>query len=262
MRYTKLRRRGNGDDVTEAANTAGKSGILAGWDLGDVVRVVMVAGMVWLTIEAPETTTLPEPWSMLSLAAFYGALALALFAPQFWARFGRARVIGGATILPGDRLFQIVTLLGLLAATPQTVLWAIETPVSEPWSLGFYWFCVVLFAIAGAVCLRNLLRSNDLLRLDGEGVSAPRLWRAVIPWSAIKSARRIGGSSDVALILQFEAPLDVAMMPRPFLDWTARLGTEKRSVTIPGILLGMPAEKIAALVEERIRANGVRHPRA
>src|SRR5262245_17012002 len=103
----------------------------------------MVAGMVWLTIEAPVTHTLSAPYSTLSLAAYYGALATALFTPQFWARFGRPRLRADATlILPGDRLFQIVTLLALLAATPQTILWAIETPRSEPWSFGFYWFCV------------------------------------------------------------------------------------------------------------------------
>jgi len=225
--------------------------ILSGWDIGDTIRVVMVAGMVWLTIEAPATTTLAEPWATIALAAYYAALASALFTPQFWARFGKPRVDGDAVTLPGDRLFQVVTCLALLAATPMTVLWAVETPTSAPWSLGFYWFCVVLFVLAAALCLRNLLRSNALLRLDAAGIAAPRLWHGVIPWNAIKSARQIGSRSDTALLVQFEAPTEVAMMPRPFLDWSARLGTEKRSVTIPGMLLGMRADRIAALVEER-----------
>jgi hypothetical protein len=242
---------------------SGKRGALAGWDIGDTIRVVMVAGMVWLTVEAPETTTFGQPVSGIILAAYYGALATALFTPQFWARFGRARVtaagnVDTAVTLPGDRLFQIVTFMGLLAATPQTILWAIETPTSEPWSFGFYWFCVALFVLAAAVCLRNLLRSNALLHLDARGIAAPRLWCSVIPWDAIKSARSTGTRSDTALMITFEAPTEVAMMKRPFLDWAARLGTEKRSVTIPGILLGMPADKIAALMEDRIRAHASR----
>jgi hypothetical protein len=157
-------------------------------------------------------------------------------------------------ILPGDRLFQVVTCLGLLAATPQTILWAIETPSSEPWSLGFYWFCVALFVLAAVVCLRNLLRSNALLHLDAQGIAAPRLWHATIPWSALVAARVIGTRSNNALLLQFAAPTEVALAKRPWLDWSVKRGTEKRSLTIPGIMLGMPAEKIAALMEERIRA--------
>lgn len=229
-----------------------KGGVLAGWDLGDTIRVVMVAGMVWLTVEAPVTTTFGQPASRIALVAYYAALATALFSPQFWARFGRVRAASdAAVILPGDRLFQIVTFVGLLAATPQTIFWAIETPVSEPWSLGFYWFCVALFVIAAAVCLRNLLRSNALLHLDANGIAAPRLWRSVIPWNAVGGARRVGSRSDSALMITFAAPTEVAMMKRPLLDWSARLGTEKRSLTIPGILLGMPADKIAAILEEQ-----------
>ena len=239
--------------------TPGKGGAFAAWDIGDTVRVVMVAGMVWLTIEAPATTTLAEPYATLSLAAYYAALASALFTPQFWARFGPPRTIAPNTVvLPGDRLFQIVTCLALIAATPQTVLWAVETPSSEPWSLGFYWFCVVLFVGAALLCLRNLLRSNDLLQLDAQGIAAPRLWRSVIPWSAFSGARAVGTRSDNALMLQFAAPTPVELMKRPWLDWSIKLGTEKRSLTIPGILLGMPADKIAALLEERIRAQAPR----
>jgi hypothetical protein len=240
-------------------DTTVKRGPLARWDLGDAVRVVMVAGMVWLTLEAPATTTFGQPVSGIALAAYYGALATALFTPQFWARFGRARTGSGATvILPGDRLFQIVTFLALLAATPQTIFWALETPSSEPWSLGFYWFCVALFVLAAAVCLRNLLRSNQLIHLDPQGIAAPRLWRSVIPWSAVKGARMVGTRNDSALMLQFETPTPVELMKRPLLDWSVKLGTEKRSVTIPGILLGMPADKIATLVEDRVRANATR----
>ena len=241
--------------MAATTNAPGKGGALAGWDIGDTVRVVMVAGMVWLTIEAPATTTLAQPYAAISLIAYYGALASALFAPQFWARFGRLRAQSDAAlILPGDRLFQLVTLLGLLAATPQTILWAVETPTSEPWSLGFYWFCIALFVLAAAVCLRNLLRSNALLHLDARGIAAPRLWNGAIPWDAFKSAQAIGTRSDNALRLTFEAPIEVDLMKRPFLDWTVKLGTEKRSLTIPGIMLGMPADRIAALMEERIRA--------
>ncbi|MDQ7248214.1 STM3941 family protein [Dongia sedimenti] len=225
----------------------------AGWDFGDTVRVAMVAGMVWLTIEAPATTTLPEPWATLSLTGYYGALASALFAPQFWARFGRPRArSGAAVILPGDRLFQIVTFLALLAATPQTILWAVETPTSEPWSLGFYWLCVALFVLAALVCLRNLLRSNALLRLQDDGIAAPRLWHAAIPWNALTAARAIGTRSNNALLLQFATPTELALAKRPWLDWSVRLGTEKRSVTIPGIMLGMPAETVARMLEDRI----------
>jgi hypothetical protein len=230
--------------------------LFAGWDMGDSVRVAMVAGMVWLTIEAPSTTTLAPPTSTIALAAYYTAIASALFAPQFWARFGRARVRAVATtVLPGDRLFQLVTLLGLIAATPMTVLWAIETPTSEPWSLGFYWLCVVLFIGAAALCLRNLLRSNDLIRLDAQGIAAPRLWRSVIPWSQIKSARSVGTRSDTALLLTFDPPTEVALQKRPWLDWSVKLGTERRSLLIPGLLLGMPADRIAALLEERRRGT-------
>jgi len=240
-----------------AAKTDGKGGILSGWDTGDTVRVVMVAGMVWLTIDAPETTTLAWPYSVLALTAYYAALASALFAPQFWARFGKPRVApDAAVVLPGDRLFQTVTFLALIAATPMTLIWAIETPVWEPWTFGFYWFCVALFVLAALLCLRNLLRSNALLRIDAEGIAAPRLWRSVIPWSAIKSASQVGSRSDNALFIQFEAATEVQMMKRPFLDWAARLGTEKRSVTIPGIMLGMQAGETAALIEERIRMKG------
>jgi hypothetical protein len=242
--------------VVAGTKTPGKGGALAGWDMGDTIRVVMVAGMVWLTIVAPETTTLPQPWSTVSLIAYYAALASALFTPQFWARFGRVRAEADALILPGDRLFQTVTLLALLAATPQTILWAVETPTSEPWSLGFYWFCVVLFVLAAALCLRNLLRSNDLIRIDTRGIAAPRLWRDAIPWAALKSAQTVGTRSDNALRFTFETPTEVALMKRPFLDWSVRLGTEKRSVTLPGIMLGMQADKVATLVEERIRAQG------
>ncbi len=234
-----------------------KSGILSGWDIGDTVRVVMVAGMVWLTIEAPETKGFAEPYATLSLVGYYAALASALFTPQFWSRFGKPRAVGDATILPGDRLFQIVTCLALIAATPQTLLWAIETPTSEPWSLGFYWFCVALFLGAALLCLRNLLRANALLHLDAEGIAAPRLWQGVIPWSAIKSAQHVGSRSDNALLVQFEEPRDVPLQKRAFLDWSVRLGTEKRSVTLPGIMLGMPVDKIAALLEER-RNKGAR----
>jgi hypothetical protein len=245
--------------VGATTDTTGKRGAFAGWDLGDTIRVVMVAGMVWLTIEAPATTTLGQPASGIALAAYYCALATALFTPQFWARFGRPRVETDATvILPGDRLFQIVTFLALLAATPQTIFWAIETPTSEPWSLGFYWFCVALFVLAAAVCLRNLLRSNQLIQLDAQGIAAPRLWRSVIPWTALKGARMVGTRSDNALMIQFEAPTEVVLMKRPWLDWSVRLGTEKRSVTIPGLLLGMPADKIATLVEDRIRTHAPR----
>ncbi len=222
----------------------GKRGAFAGWDIGDTVRVVMVAGMVWLTIDAPATTTLGPPYAALSLAAYYAALTTALFTPQFWARFGRPRVGADASVvLPGDRLFQAVTCAGLLAATPQTVVWAVETPVSDPWSFGFYWLCVALFVIAAVVCLRNLLRSNALLHLDASGIAAPRLWHAVIPWSAVSGARSIGTRSNNALMLQFAAPTPVTLMKRPWLDWSVKLGTEKRSLTIPGIMLGMPAEK-------------------
>jgi hypothetical protein len=245
--------------VGATTDTSGKRGALAGWDLGDGIRLVMVAGMVWLTLEAPATTTLGQPISGIALAAYYCALASALFTPQFWARFGRPRLRPDATvILPGDRLFQTVTFLALLAATPQTIFWAIETPSSEPWSLGFYWFCVALFVLAAAVCLRNLLRSNQLIQLDAQGIAAPRLWRSVIPWSALKSARQVGGKSDSALMLQFEAPTPIELTKRPWLDWSVRLGTEKRSVTIPGLLLGMPADKIATLLEDRIRAHAAR----
>ena len=238
------------------AGTPGKRGAFAGWDHSDTVRVVMVAGMVWLTLEAPATTTFGQPISGIALAAYYAALASALFSPQFWTRFGRPRVVAPETeILPGDRLFQAVTLLGLLAATPQTIFWAIETPVSKPWSLGFYWFCVALFVLAAVVCLRNLLRSNALIHLDASGIAAPRLWRSAIPWNAFSGARRIGGKSDSALMLQFAAPTPVELMKRPWLDWSVRLGTEKRSLTIPGLLLGMPAEKIATILEDRIRAH-------
>lgn len=236
-----------------STEAAGKRGVLAGWDLGDTIRVVMVAGMVWLTIEAPATTTLPQPYAGIALAAYYGALATALFAPQFWARFGRVRRAGPETlILPGERLFQAVTCLGLLAATPMTILWAIETPASDWLSFGFYWLCVALFLGAALLCLRNLLRSNDLLRLDAEGIAAPRLWQAVIPWSAVKGTRVVGTRSNNALMLLFETPTEVALAKRPFLDFAVTPGTEKRSLTIPGIMLGMPAEKIAAILEERV----------
>ena len=254
MRYTG-RLIGGRACLGTTTNTTGKRGAFAGWDSGDTVRVVMVAGMVWLTVEAPATATLPEPWAGIALAAYYAALATALFTPQFWARFGRPRVGDDAVVvLPGDRLFQIVTFLALAAATPQTMLWAIETPSSEPWTFGFYWFCVALFVFAAAVCLRNLLRSNRLLHLNVDGIAAPLLWRSVIPWNALSSARTIGSRSNNALLLQFAAPTEVALAKRPFLDWSVRLGTEKRSVTIPGIMLGMPAERIAALLEERIRS--------
>ncbi|WP_395023387.1 STM3941 family protein [Dongia sp.] len=236
-----------------------RRGVFSGWDIGDTIRVAMVAGMVWLTIEAPETKSLAAPYATLSLAAYYAALAMALFTPQFWSRFGKPRAAGADKItLPGDRLFQVVTCLALIAATPQTILWAIETPASEPWSLGFYWFCVALFVLAALLCLRNLLRSNALLHLDAQGIAAPRLWRGAIPWNAITTARPIGSRSDNALLVQFDAPRGVALMKRPFLDWAVRLGTEKRSVTIPGLMLGMPAEKIAALIEARIREQAAR----
>jgi hypothetical protein len=245
--------------VAAATNTPGKGGAFAGWDIGDTVRVAMVAGMVWLTVEAPVTTTFGQPISGIALAAYYCALATALFTPQFWARFGRPRAAAPeSVILPGNRFFEGVTFLGLLAATPQTLFWAIETPTSEPWSLGFYWFCMALFVLAAAVCLRNLLRSNALLHLDANGIAAPRLWRSVIPWKALKSARMVGSRSANALMLQFEAPTEVALAKRPFLDWSVKLGTEKRSLTIPGILLGMPAEKVAAILEDRIRAHAKR----
>jgi hypothetical protein len=238
--------------VGATTETAGKSGFLAGWDLGDTIRVVMVAGMVYLTIEAPATTTLPQPYAGIALAAYYWALATALFAPQFWARFGQVRAIApAAMILPGDRLFQVVTCLALVAATPMTVVWAIETPSSDWLSFGFYWFCIVLFLGAALLCLRNLARSNDLIRIDAEGIAAPRLWRATIPWSAVKGAVVVGTRSNNQLRLLFETPTDIALAKRPFLDFAVTLGTEKRSLTIPGIMLGMPAEKIAALVEER-----------
>jgi hypothetical protein len=241
------------------AETSGKRGAFAGWDFGDTVRVAMVAGMVWLTVEAPTTTTFGQPVSGIALAAYYGALLTALFAPQFWARFGRLRTMPDATvILPGNRFFEGVTFLGLLAATPQTLFWAIETPTSEPWSLGFYWFCVALFVLAAAVCLRNLLRSNALLHLDATGIAAPRLWHAAIPWNAVSSARAIGTRSNNALMLQFATPSPVALVKRPWLDWSVKLGTEKRSLTIPGIMLGMPADKIAAILEDRIRAQAPR----
>jgi hypothetical protein len=165
---------------------------------------------------------------------------------------------GGANatvILPGDRIFQAVTAVGLLAATPQTILWAVETPTSEPWSLGFYWFCVALFVLAAALCLRNLLRSNALLHLDARGIAAPRLWRSVIPWDAIKSARSVGTRSDNALMITFEAPLNVELMKRPFLDWSVRLGTEKRSLAIPGILLGMSVDQTSTLLEDYLQRH-------
>jgi hypothetical protein len=239
--------------VTETTRTT-KRGLFSGWDIGDTIRVVMVAGMVWLTIVAPETKSFAEPYATLSLAACYAALATALFTPQFSSRFGKPRALGTNRIaLPGDRLFQIVTCLALIAATPQTILWAVETPVSEPWSLGFYWFCVALFVLAALLCLRNLLRLNDLIHLDAQGIAAPRLWQSTIPWTAIAAARPIGSRSDNALLVQFDAPREVVLLKRPFLDWAVRLGTEKRSVTIPGIMLGMPAEKIAALLQDRIR---------
>jgi len=226
---------------------------LAGWDLGDTIRVVMVAGMVYLTIEAPATTTLPQPYAGVALAAYYWALATALFAPQFWARFGRVRAVEPATvILPGDRLFQLVTCVALVAATPMTVVWAIETPSSEWLSFGFYWFCIVLFVGAAALCLRNLTRSNDLIRIDAAGIAAPRLWQAKIPWSAVKGAVVVGTRSNNALRLLFDPPQDIALAQRPFLDFAVTLGTEKRSLTIPGIMLGMQAEKIAAILEERV----------
>jgi hypothetical protein len=245
--------------VATTTGTPGKGGAFAGWDIGDTIRVVMVAGMVWLTVEAPATTTFGQPISGIALAAYYGALLTALFSPQFWARFGRARAVAPETvILPGNRCFEGVTCLGLLAATPQTLFWAIETPTSEPWSFGFYWFCVALFVLAAAVCLRNLLRSNALLQLDAEGIAAPRLWHAAIPWNALQGARVVGTRSNNALMLQFAAPTAVALAKRPLLDWSVKLGTEKRSLTIPGILLGMPAEKVAAILEERIRGQETR----
>jgi hypothetical protein len=226
---------------------------LAGWDTGDTIRVVMVAGMVYLTIEAPATTTLPPPYAGVALVAYYWALATALFAPQFWARFGRARAVGPtAVILPGDRLFQLVTCIALVAATPMTVVWAIETPSSDWLSFGFYWFCIALFLGAATLCLRNLMRSNDLIRIDAEGIAAPRLWRATIPWSAVRGATVVGTRSNNALRLLFDPPQDIVPAKRPFLDFAVTLGTEKRSLTIPGIMLGMPAEKIAALVEARV----------
>jgi hypothetical protein len=254
-RYTKRRTAPRGS-VEATMDTAGKTGLLAGWDLGDTIRVVMVVGMVYLTIEAPATTTLPQPYAGIALAAYYWALATALFAPQFWARFGRVRVVGPeAVVLPGDRLFQFVTCLALVAATPMTVVWAIETPSSDWLSFGFYWFCIVLFIGAAALCLRNLLRSNDLIRIDAEGIAAPRLWHGTIPWGAVKGAAVVGTRSNNQLRLLFETPTDVVLAKRPFLDFAVTLGTEKRSLTIPGILLGMPAEKIAAILEERIRTR-------
>jgi hypothetical protein len=242
--------------VGATTETAGKSGFLAGWDLGDTIRVVMVAGMVYLTIEAPATTTLPQPYAGIALAAYYWALATALFAPQFWARFGRVRAVGSeAVVLPGDRLFQLVTCVALVAATPMTVVWAIETPSSDWLSFGFYWFCIVLFLGAAALCLRNLARSNDLIRIDAEGIAAPRLWRSTIPWSAIKGAVVVGTRSNNQLRLLFETPTEVALMKRPFLDFAVTLGTEKRSLTIPGIMLGMPADKIATLVANQLQRH-------
>ena len=237
--------------MTEAAV---KRGLLAGWDLGDTIRVVMVAGMVWLTLDAPATTTLPQPYAGIALGAYYAAIASALFAPQFWARFGRVRRVDPATaILPGDRLFQCIALLGLLAATPMTIVWAIETPPSEWLSFGFYWFCVALFLGAALLCLRNLLRSNALLRLEADGIAAPRLWRSVIPWSALKGARVVGTRSNNALMLLFETPTEVALMKRPFLDFKVTPGAEKRSLTIPGIMLGIPAPKAATILDAHRR---------
>jgi hypothetical protein len=242
--------------VGATTDTAGKSGFLAGWDLGDTIRVVMVTGMVYLTIEAPATTTLPQPYAGIAQVAYYWALATALFVPQFWARFGRARAVGPATlILPGDRVFQLVTCVALLAATPMTVVWAIETPSSDWLSFGFYWFCIALFVGAAALCLRNLLRSNDLIRIDAQGIAAPRLWRSVIPWSAVKGALVVGTRSNNQLRLLFDPPQEIALAKRPFLDFAVTLGTERRSLTIPGIMLGMPAEKIAALVAERVTSK-------
>ena len=235
----------------EVAETSAKRGLLAGWDFGDTVRVVIAAVMVWQTIEAPATTTLPAPYSTISLVAYYCSLPLVLLTPQFWARFGRPHGAEAVVILPGDRLFQVVTCIGLVAMTPQTILWAVETPISEPWSFGFYWLCVALFALGAAVCLRNLLRANDLMRLDAHGIAAPRLWRSVIPWSTIKSARSVGTRSDTALFLTFDPPTEVELMKRPWLDWSVKLGTERRSLLIPGLLLGMPADRIAALLEKR-----------
>jgi len=109
-----------------------------------------------------------------------------------------------------------------------------------------------LFVGAAALCLRNLTRSNDLIRIDAAGIAAPRLWRSVIPWSAVKGAVVVGTRSNNALRLLFDPPQNIALAKRPFLDFAVTLGTEKRSLTIPGIMLGMPAAKIAALVEERI----------
>jgi hypothetical protein len=135
--------------------------------------------------------------------------------------------------------------------TPQTVLWAIETPLSDPWSFGFYWVCVALMLFAAVVCLRNLLRSNDLLQLDAQGIATPRLWHAVIPWDAIKEVRTIGSRSDNALLISFQAPTELALK-RIRLDWSVKPGKEKRSLWIPGILLGLPAEKIAVRMRARI----------
>jgi len=83
--------------MAATAEPPAKHGLLAGWDFGDTLRLVMAAEMVWLTIVAPATTTLPSPYAELSLAAYYFSLALVLVPPHFLARFGKPRVIA-----PGD----------------------------------------------------------------------------------------------------------------------------------------------------------------
>jgi hypothetical protein len=72
------------------AETPAKRGLIGGWDFGDTVRVVMLGLMVWLVIEAPVTTVLPQPYATIARIAYYASLATVVFPPQFWARFGRA----------------------------------------------------------------------------------------------------------------------------------------------------------------------------
>jgi hypothetical protein len=170
------------------------------------------------------------------------------------------REIGDALILPGRRRRDAVSFIGLLAMLPQTVLWALDerhsTQLLSIFMATMFWIAAGAGTLGAVICLIRLLRSDNVLRIDATGIACPQLWGAVIPWSRIAGIRTDGTREDTALTITFNRPMDLELQKRSRLTWSAKLDAEKRTLTIPGALLSVPADDLAVLLQDRLRHQG------
>jgi len=230
----------------------------------DLWRWALPASLLFVALTVSPSKMIAEPYATLAWLAWGIGMASTFLSERLLVRYGRRKPLrqrdGNATvIIPGRRVRDAIGGIGMLIMAPQMILWAIEGEPSMPLPLaifmtGLLWLATACIALAAIVGVRRLLRPDNAIRADASGIGCPELWHPTIPWARITDIRTNGTRDDTKLVIAFDAPLDINLVPRRF-GWRAKLDPARLSLTIPDGLLGIPAEDVAAQLHDHVRRS-------